>query len=220
MNLENITNDFLDSNNVTGEVMNLDDFLKELQVNELVEHAEANRRGQTPGASQMTHGPPGPDHPDQRSFQPLIRPTNIEALKEHHHHSNHGMVGRPSVMHHVGKAPDLHMLQSPGQGGPPHMGGDHMGEGGVSLPHRDMQGMHMASVKDQGGQGGGHGIPQASVRPQVRPMPMVDGKVEPMHGEAHQRMEEPKQEHSSKLSHARVKSLRCMRLVDDWWLKS
>ena len=200
MNLENITNDFLDSNNVTGEVMNLDDFLKELQVNELVEHAEANKRGgQTAGGSQMGHG--APDHPDQRSFQPLIRPTNIEALKEHHHpSSNHGMVGRPSVMHHVGKAPDLHMLQSPGQGGPPHMGGEHMGEGGVSLPHRDMQGMHMASVKEQGGQGG-HGIPQASVRPQVRPMPMVDGgKLEPgMHGgQAHQRMElEPKQEHNS-----------------------
>lgn len=198
MNLENITNDFLDSNNVTGEVMNLDDFLKELQVNELVEHAEANRRGQTPGASQMGHG--APDHPDQRSFQPLIRPTNIEALKEHHHPSNHALVGRPSVMHHVGKAPDLHMLQSPGQGGPSHMGGDHMGEGGVSLPHRDMQGMHMASVKDQGGQGGGHGIPQASVRPQVRPMPMVDGKVEPMHGDLHQRMDlEPKQEHSKRM---------------------
>ena len=30
---------------------------------------------------------------------------------------------------------------------------------------------------------------------------MVDGKVEPgMHGEPHQRMEEPKQEHSSKSS--------------------
>ena len=203
MNLENITNDFLDSNNVTGEVMNLDDFLKELQVNELVEHAEANRRGQTPGGGQMP-GHPGPDHPDQRNFQPLIRPTNIEALKEHHH--NHGMVGRPSVMHHVGKAPDLHMLQSPGQGGNPHMGGgEHMGagEGGVSLPHRDMQGMHMASVKEQGGQGGGHGIPQASVRPQVRPMQMVEpgvGKVEPMHDQ-HQRMpDEPKQEHSSKSS--------------------
>ena len=36
MNLENITNDFLDSNNVTGEVMNLDDFLKELQSKLLV----------------------------------------------------------------------------------------------------------------------------------------------------------------------------------------
>ena len=83
------------------------------------------------------------------------------------------------------------------------MGGDHMGEGGVSLPHRDMQGMHMASVKEQGGQGGGHGIPQASVRPQVRPMQMVEpgvGKVEPMHDQ-HQRMpDEPKQEHSSKSS--------------------
>ena len=95
---------------------------------------------------------------------------NIEALKEHHH--NHGMVGRPSVMHHVGKAPDLHMLQSPGQGGNPHMGGgEHMGagEGGVSLPHRDMQGMHMASGKDQGGQGGSYvqDLPRHSVLPIV-----------------------------------------------------
>ena len=32
LTLENIANDFLESN-VTGEVMNLDDFLKELQVN-------------------------------------------------------------------------------------------------------------------------------------------------------------------------------------------
>merc|ERR1711970_543118 len=39
LNLENITNDFLESN-VTGEVMNLDDFLKELQVNELVQQTE------------------------------------------------------------------------------------------------------------------------------------------------------------------------------------
>jgi hypothetical protein len=31
LSLENIANDFLESN-VTGEVMNLDDFLKELQV--------------------------------------------------------------------------------------------------------------------------------------------------------------------------------------------
>jgi len=72
----------------------------------------------------------------------------------------------------------------------------------VSLPHRDMQGMHMASVKEQVGQGGGHGIPQASVRPQVRPMQMVEpgvGKVEPMHDQ-HQRMpDEPKQEHSKRM---------------------
>ena len=39
MSLENITNDFLESN-VTGEVMNLDDFLKELQVNELAQQTE------------------------------------------------------------------------------------------------------------------------------------------------------------------------------------
>ena len=42
MNLENITNDFLDSNNVTGEVMNLDDFLKELQSNETSSRPASN----------------------------------------------------------------------------------------------------------------------------------------------------------------------------------
>ena len=36
LSLENIANDFLESN-VTGEVMNLDDFLKELQVIDIEE---------------------------------------------------------------------------------------------------------------------------------------------------------------------------------------
>jgi len=39
LNLDNLTSDFLESN-VTGEVMNLDDFLKELQVNELTGGAD------------------------------------------------------------------------------------------------------------------------------------------------------------------------------------
>ena len=43
LNLDNITNDFLESN-VTGEVMNLDDFLKELQVNELTQQTEEAQR--------------------------------------------------------------------------------------------------------------------------------------------------------------------------------
>merc|ERR1719192_1078114 len=43
ISLENITNDFLESN-VTGEVMNLDDFLKELQVNELTQQTEEVQR--------------------------------------------------------------------------------------------------------------------------------------------------------------------------------
>jgi len=148
MNLENITNDFLDSNNVTGEVMNLDDFLKELQVNELVDVAEASRRGH-PAPLPAAH------EQDPRAFQPSIRPTNIDTLKEG--------LQRPSVMQHVGKVPDLHMLQSPGQG--PHHPG-HMD--GAGLPHRDLA-MHTMAAKE----GGLHGaIPQASVRPQVRPLPM------------------------------------------------
>jgi hypothetical protein len=55
ISLENITNDFLESN-VTGEVMNLDDFLKELQVNELAQQTEElQRHVQTPShLSQMT----------------------------------------------------------------------------------------------------------------------------------------------------------------------
>merc|ERR1712013_308325 len=56
ISLENITNDFLESN-VTGEVMNLDDFLKELQVNELAQQTEElQRHVQTPNhLAQMPH---------------------------------------------------------------------------------------------------------------------------------------------------------------------
>merc|ERR1711936_732936 len=62
LNLDNITNDFLESN-VTGEVMNLDDFLKELQVNELTQQTEElQRHVQTPNhLSQIPHTSP-PNH--------------------------------------------------------------------------------------------------------------------------------------------------------------
>merc|ERR1719228_1134827 len=142
ISLENITNDFLESN-VTGEVMNLDDFLKELQVNELAQQTEElQRHVQTPNhqTHNTLHSPPNRmghmQHEDNR-FQPLIRPANIETLKEPQHPI------RPSIMHHVGKPPDLHMMQSTS-----HM--DHMGQG----------------------------IPQASVRPLVRPVIMSAGKNE------------------------------------------
>ena len=169
MSLENITNDFLDSNNVTGEVMNLDDFLKELQVNELVEHAEASRRQQ--------------GEQDPRTFQPLIRPANIEALKEQQSGGPPGAprqqsggppAPRPSVMQHVGKAPELHstsrgapelhMLQSPHTQHAPHL--DHLGSeaGAGLLPHHRELALPALAPKEQG-----HlGIPQASVRPHVR----------------------------------------------------
>merc|ERR1712013_736476 len=103
-------------------------------------------------------------------FQPLIRPANIETLKEPSHPV------RPSIMHHVGKPPDLHMMQSTS-----HM--DPMGENPVSLPHRE-------SMQQQGGkEHGGHGIPQASVRPLVRPVVMSAGKQE--HSD-HNRMDDSK----------------------------
>merc|ERR1719225_290548 len=131
ISLENITNDFLESN-VTGEVMNLDDFLKELQVNELAQQTEElQRHVQTPNhLSQIPHTSP-PNHrmghmqQDDSRFQPLIRPANIETLKEPSHPV------RPSIMHHVGENP-------------------------VSLPHRES--MQQQPGKDHGG----HGIPQAS----------------------------------------------------------
>ena len=76
----------------------------------------------------------------------------------------------------MGKVPDLHMLQSPGQAGGHHP--DHMD--GAGLPHRELA-MHPMAAKD-GGQHGG--IPQASVRPQVRPLPM-GGKQEGGHTNPH-----------------------------------
>merc|ERR1711970_1136761 len=176
ISLENITNDFLESN-VTGEVMNLDDFLKELQVNELAQQTEElQRHVQTPNhLSQIPHTSP-PNHrmghmqQDDARFQPLIRPANIETLKEPSHPV------RPSIMHHVGKPPDLHMMQSTS-----HM--DPMGENPVSLPHRE------STQQQPGKDHGGHGIPQASVRPLVRPVIMSAGKQE--HSE-HGRMDDSK----------------------------
>lgn len=169
ISLENITNDFLESN-VTGEVMNLDDFLKELQVNELAQQTEElQRHVQTPThLSQMNHQSPPNNrmghmqHEDNR-FQPLIRPANIETLKEPSHPV------RPSIMHHVGKPPELHMMQSTS-----HM--DHMGDTPVNLPHREAM-QNTLSSKDHSG----HGIPQASVRPLVRPVIMSAGKHEHEH---------------------------------------
>merc|ERR1711970_1436545 len=180
ISLENITNDFLESN-VTGEVMNLDDFLKELQVNELAQQTEElQRHVQTPNhLSQIPHTSPPTPPPNHRMghmqqddsrFQPLIRPANIETLKEPSHPV------RPSIMHHVGKPPDLHMMQSTS-----HM--DPMGENPVSLPHRES--MQQQPGKDHGG----HGIPQASLRPLVRPVIMSAGKQE--HSE-HGRMDDSK----------------------------
>merc|ERR1719233_2729276 len=179
ISLENITNDFLESN-VTGEVMNLDDFLKELQVNELAQQTEElQRHVQTPNhLSQMPHTSP-PNHrmghmqQDDARFQPLIRPANIETLKEPSHPV------RPSIMHHVGKPPDLHMMQSTSHMDPT------MGENQVSLPHRETMQQQQQAGKDHGG----HGIPQASVRPLVRPVIMSAGKQE--HNE-HSRMEDNK----------------------------
>ena len=89
-------------------------------------------------------------HEDNR-FQPLIRPANIETLKEPSHPV------RPSIMHHVGKPPELHMMQSTSQM-------DHIGDTPVNLPHREgMQ--NTLSSKDHTGQW--HGIPQASIRPLI-----------------------------------------------------
>jgi len=181
ISLENITNDFLESN-VTGEVMNLDDFLKELQVNELAQQTEElQRHVQTPQPHLSHLGHPSPPnnrmgHMQQQQqedtrFQPLIRPANIETLKEPSHPV------RPSIMHTVGKPPDLHMMQSTSS----HM--DPMGENPVSLPHRET--MQNQPSRDHGG----HGIPQASVRPLVRPVIMSAGKHE--HSE-HSRLEDSK----------------------------
>merc|ERR1719193_1447571 len=100
ISLENITNDFLESN-VTGEVMNLDDFLK-----------------------------------------------------------------------------DLHMMQSTSHMDPT------MGENQVSLPHRET----MQQQQQAGKEHGGHGIPQASVRPLVRPVIMSAGKQEDNKPPASKRM--------------------------------
>ena len=171
--------------------MNLDDFLKELQVNELAQQTEElQRHVQTPShqSHNNLHSPPNRmghmQHEDNR-FQPLIRPANIETLKEPSHPV------RPSIMHHVGKPPELHMMQSTS-----HM--DHMGDPPVSLPHRETM-QNTLSPKDHTG----HGIPQASVRPLVRPVIMSTGKHE--HSDLDHRLEDSKPPSSSK---TKVKTVR------------
>jgi len=192
ISLENITNDFLESN-VTGEVMNLDDFLKELQVNELAQQTEElTRHVQTPSnIPHMNHTSPpermGHMHPEDNRFQPLIRPANIETLKEPSHPV------RPSVMHHVGKPPDLHMMQSGS-----HM--EHM-EPPVSLPHREAMQNTLNPKEHQG-----HGIPQASVRPLVRPVIMSAGKHEHPDPSRHEDTKPPT------ASKVKVKSVRKERM--------
>lgn len=182
LSLENITNDFLESN-VTGEVMNLDDFLKELQVNELVQQNDELQRGNSSnqmtssqgasghhmGASHQTNqsGHPSMQDHDQR-FQSLIRPANIESLKEPSHPV------RPSIMHQVGKpSQHIHSMQ---QGS--HMPEQHKQEG-LHIPNRGsvdsrgFMGSHGASMMSPKEHHVGQtGIPQASVRPLVRPVLM------------------------------------------------
>ena len=148
LNLDNLTNDFLESN-VTGEVMNLDDFLKELQVNELAQQTEElQRQGMPAQSGTMPHNniqsPPlrmqpgnmpqhGPAAPmDDSRFSNLIRPTNIENLKDHTTNS----MSRPSIMHHVGKPPDLNVKYNSGPGPGP---GDGLNMPPISLPYRDRE---------------------------------------------------------------------------------
>ena len=157
LNLDNITNDFLESN-VTGEVMNLDDFLKELQVNELTQQTEEIQRSVISPQSQsqsQSQGLRGSHHHHQQhqqqeesraayNSQSHLRPANIDHLKEHSAHSAHSVQpgqphSRPSVMHHVGKPPDLHINyqhhSDTALNGPP-----------VSLPYREaMQGNLLSS---------------------------------------------------------------------------
>ena len=157
LNLDNLTSDFLESN-VTGEVMNLDDFLKELQVNELAEGANMAPPASAPSPGQMAPSPlrltpaphghgshQGPGQDDR--FHNLIRPANIENLREHlASGQSHGLaaMSRPSIMHHVGKPPDL-SIKYPGE----HQGG--LGGAGamppISLPYRDamQQSSHLLS---------------------------------------------------------------------------
>jgi len=226
LNLDNLTNDFLESN-VTGEVMNLDDFLKELQVNELQQQNEDLQRqgslgGLGPGAGGQNHpqnalrmqGPGGnmQQHMDDR-FQNLIRPTNIENLKE----QCNVPMSRPSIMHHVGKPPDLNIKYNSGDSSA-HAHSHAPSLPPVSLPYREQtqqQNNLLNSQKESGSQlhnmigqghpahhghhphlgqvpgggagagggggGGGGGIPQASVRPLVRPVIMNSDKHQDLH---------------------------------------
>ena len=134
INLDNLTNDFLESN-VTGEVMNLDDFLKELQVNELAQQTEEiQRQMMSPPAPHQQHFQRQHQQQQQQQsdnrFQNNLRPANIDSLKD----PSQTPPSRPSIMHQVGKPPDLGMNKfgpgDPGEGGlqlPPH----------VNLPYRD-----------------------------------------------------------------------------------
>ena len=135
LNLDNLTNDFLESN-VTGEVMNLDDFLKELQVNELTGGGDMAPPATAPSpqmAPSPLRMPPHVGHGGQPGgqddrFHNLIRPANIENLKEQL--GGPAPAPRPSIMHHVGKPPDLSIKypEHPAMSGamPP-----------VSLPYRE-----------------------------------------------------------------------------------
>ena len=153
LNLDNITNDFLESN-VTGEVMNLDDFLKELQVNELTQQTEQAQRNvvsphsqgaspalRTPGHHlQQQQQQQQQQHEESRGYnhQSHLRAANIDNLKELPQAAvTHS---RPSVMHHVGKPPDLqinYQHHSDQINGPP-----------VSLPYREAMQNNLLSNKE------------------------------------------------------------------------
>jgi len=195
LNLDNLTTDFLESN-VTGEVMNLDDFLKELQVNELAQQTEElQRHVMSPNNPSHNLQSPlrMPPHMHQQQtqqqqeldnrFHNLIRPANIDSLKEPPCHPQNSAQSRPSVMHHVGKPPDLNIKYNTGQ----HGDSQGLNIPPVSLPyreamsnnllnsHKDVHGLggeqhHQQQGLGGGPQGQGGGIPQASVRPLVRPV--------------------------------------------------
>ena len=156
LNLDNITNDFLESN-VTGEVMNLDDFLKELQVNELAQQTEDIQRNAISPQSSASrpshhlhhqHQQHHHQHQQQQqqeesraayNAQSHLRPANIDNLKEHSAHTGQPH-SRPSVMHHVGKPPDLHINyqhHSDALNAPP-----------VSLPYREAMQSNLLSSKE------------------------------------------------------------------------
>ena len=93
----------------------------------------------SPGPLRLPHGhgahqgASGGQQTDDR-FHNLIRPANIENLKEHL--GPGPAVSRPSIMHHVGKPPDLNIKYPEHQAMPP-----------VSLPYRDAmhQSLHLLS---------------------------------------------------------------------------
>ena len=147
LNLDNITNDFLESN-VTGEVMNLDDFLKELQVNELTQQTEDVQRNvisppsQSPALRNSHHLHQQQQLEESRAaaaYNSHLRPANIDALKEHSSHSPQPH-SRPSVMHHVGKPPDLHINYQHHS--------DTLNVPPVSLPYREAMQGNLLSNKE------------------------------------------------------------------------